>query len=68
MGFAQLGNKPVSELSKLELMFSGGVGGAMFWLVMFPSDLVKSKIQTDFVDKPEWGGIWSTTKKVRADR
>ncbi|CAH2224992.1 Mitochondrial ornithine transporter 1 [Pelobates cultripes] len=39
------GEKTKDELGVLPLMISGGIGGISLWLVVFPVDCVKSRIQ-----------------------
>jgi len=35
----------VSPTGPLRTMISGAVGGIVFWIVIFPADVVKSRIQ-----------------------
>lgn len=37
---------PVTQLSSLSLMTAGGIGGAAFWVAVYPMDVIKSRIQT----------------------
>ncbi|XP_041918664.1 solute carrier family 25 member 15a isoform X2 [Alosa sapidissima] len=43
--FAQHMGKDKEDIGVLPLMFSGGFGGACLWLVVYPIDCVKSRIQ-----------------------
>ncbi|KAK7788578.1 hypothetical protein R5R35_000162 [Gryllus longicercus] len=40
------------DIGALRTMAAGAVGGSVFWLVMFPIDVVKSRIQVDGVRDP----------------
>ena len=41
------GGTDTSGLGRGSLMLSGGVAGAAFWLMVYPTDVVKSVIQVD---------------------
>ncbi|KAM8976508.1 mitochondrial ornithine transporter 1-like [Pelodytes ibericus] len=43
--FFASGGKSKDELGPVALMLSGGVGGVSLWLVVFPVDCIKSRIQ-----------------------
>ncbi|GMH44656.1 hypothetical protein BSKO_12608 [Bryopsis sp. KO-2023] len=60
----QQGLRDVSELGTGALLFAGGVGGMAFWLPMYPTDVVKSKLQIDSFKNPTYRGIWDCTKKI----
>ncbi len=45
----------VEELGTLGLLTAGGCGGLGVWLVVFPIDTIKSRIQTDTVGRYERG-------------
>jgi solute carrier family 25 carnitine/acylcarnitine transporter 20/29 len=57
---------PVSELPITITMFSGSVGGVLFWLLFFPLDVVKSAYQGDspYKDKKRFMGIMDTYSKL----
>ncbi|CAD7697759.1 unnamed protein product [Ostreobium quekettii] len=55
-----------SGLGTLSLGTAGAVGGAAFWLVMYPADVIKSKIQIDNVHRPIYKGIVDCAIKVHA--
>lgn len=44
------GDKPVSSLSPLLVMLSGGLGGVGYWVSCYPLDIIKSAIQCDAID------------------
>jgi len=53
-----------AQPSPLSLMFAGGMGGVMFWLPVYPVDLVKSRIQTDLTG--QYTGMLDCFRKVIA--
>lgn len=46
IGLAAWQGVPTSQLGSASLMAAGGIGGAAFWVLMFPVDVVKSRLQT----------------------
>lgn len=58
------GLKDTSELGTGALLVAGGVGGSAFWIPMYPTDVVKSRIQVDNVHNPTYKGILDCTRKV----
>lgn len=55
---ANLRNKPVDQLGIFSLCFAGAIAGIASWVVTFPIDVVKSRIQGDGIDgKREYQGI-----------
>jgi len=53
-----------SHPSPLALMFSGGMGGVFCWLSVYPVDMVKSRMQTDF--NKQYSGTLDCTRKIVA--
>lgn len=63
--FAHLkGLEDTSQLDRLSQATAGGIGGAAFWLLCYPFDIIKSKIQVDNVHQPTYSGIYDCAKKV----
>eukprot|EP00210_Caulerpa_lentillifera_P000162 g157.t1 len=58
------GLSDASGLDRLSLATAGGIGGAAFWLLCYPFDIIKSKIQVDNVHQPTYGGIYDCAKKT----
>lgn len=58
------GLSSTNELGTTALLIAGGVGGSAFWIPMYPTDVIKSRIQVDNVHKPLYNGILDTTRKV----
>eukprot|EP00879_Flechtneria_rotunda_P032438 GHRR01035645.1.p1 GENE.GHRR01035645.1~~GHRR01035645.1.p1 ORF type:complete len:348 (+),score=108.87 GHRR01035645.1:526-1569(+) len=54
------------QLSHLDLLLAGGLGGTAFWLACYPADIVKSKLQLDSYDKPRFQGILDCGRQVVA--
>ena len=48
-------------------MLAGGVGGTFFWFAAFPSDLIKSKLQTEPYDRPKYRGFWDCAVRTVRD-
>jgi solute carrier family 25 carnitine/acylcarnitine transporter 20/29 len=47
----------------MSLFVSGGIAGVLGWLVTYPLDVIKSRIQTDSFRKPQYSGILDCIKK-----
>jgi len=45
------------------MFISGGVAGVLGWLATYPLDVIKSRLQTDRLDRPKYSGIIDCTKK-----
>ncbi|CEO95967.1 Mitochondrial carrier protein [Plasmodiophora brassicae] len=45
-------SRNVDQLSDVELLCSGGFAGICYWLFTYPTDIIKSALQTDAVDRP----------------
>lgn len=62
---AYLFNKDINQLGIFSLCFAGGIAGIASWVVTFPMDVVKSRIQGDGIDgKKEYQGIIDCFKKT----
>lgn len=63
---ARNGRGDVEHLSFGELLFAGGVGGFLYWIFTYPTDVVKSSIQGDYVDpmKRKYKGIIHCTRTI----
>ncbi|CAL9099198.1 unnamed protein product [Musa acuminata var. zebrina] len=60
------GGKDTSELGRWPLMVAGGLGGASFWLSVYPTDVVKSVIQVDDYKNPKYSGSVGALRKIAA--
>ncbi|CAL9091248.1 unnamed protein product [Musa textilis] len=60
------GGKDTSGLGRWPLMVAGGLGGASFWLSVYPTDVVKSVIQVDDYKNPKCSGSVNTLRKIAA--
>ena len=54
-----------SLLGQGSMLVAGGIGGAAFWVTVFPLDVVKSRIQTDNVHAPQYRGTLHCLRTVR---
>ena len=62
---ANLCNKQVDQLGIFSLCFAGAVAGIASWVVTFPIDVIKSRIQGDGIDgKKEYQGIIDCFRKT----
>ena len=59
------GLNSTSELGKGSLMAAGGAAGAVYWLVVYPADIVKSKLQVDSFHKPAYKGTLDCARQVK---
>lgn len=56
---------PTSELGPASLMTAGGVGGAAFWIVTYPFDVVKSRLQTQNIHALDrYHGTWDCMTRL----
>lgn len=60
------GGQDTSNLGRGSLILSGGLAGAVFWLSVYPTDVVKSVIQVDDYKKPRYSGSVDAFKKILA--
>jgi len=56
----------VTDLPAWKVMTAGGVGGFMYWALTYPTDVLKSTIQTDNIDRTQrkYHGIIDCAKKI----
>ncbi|KAG0603867.1 hypothetical protein M758_10G126900 [Ceratodon purpureus] len=52
------------NLSTASLLLAGGVAGAMFWLLVYPADVIKSTIQVDDYQNPKYSSTFDAFRKV----
>ena len=55
-----------SSLGFRDNMLAGGLGGTAFWLACYPTDVVKSKLQTDSYTAPKYRGMADCARKIVA--
>jgi len=60
------GGQDTSKLGRGSQLFAGGVAGAMFWVSVYPTDVIKSVIQVDDHRNPKYNGTMDAFKKVFA--
>ncbi|KAM7258379.1 hypothetical protein ACFE04_014120 [Oxalis oulophora] len=60
------GGPDTSKLGKGSLMLAGGLGGAACWLLIYPTDIIKSKIQIDDYRNPKYFGSIDAFRKIMA--
>jgi len=74
-GFYELSRKvmlkegeTVANLPAWKTMIAGAIGGLMYWSLTYPTDVIKSTIQTDNIDrtKRKYHGIVDCAKKILA--
>ena len=46
-------------------MLAGGAAGAVYWLCVYPADIIKSKLQTDNFRKPAFKGSLDCARQVK---
>jgi solute carrier family 25 carnitine/acylcarnitine transporter 20/29 len=58
----------VSDLPAWKVMIAGATGGVAYWGVTYPTDVIKSTIQTDNIDPSQrkYHGIADTARKIYA--
>eukprot|EP01112_Ceratiomyxa_fruticulosa_P020775 TRINITY_DN7172_c0_g1_i1.p1 TRINITY_DN7172_c0_g1~~TRINITY_DN7172_c0_g1_i1.p1 ORF type:complete len:301 (+),score=46.79 TRINITY_DN7172_c0_g1_i1:874-1776(+) len=58
----------VEDLPGWKVMIAGGFGGMMYWSLTYPTDVIKSSIQTDNINPAErkYHGIIDCAKKIYA--
>ncbi len=60
----------MQDLEAWKVLTSGGIGGVMYWLLTYPTDVIKSTMQTDSTNRAERkysGWMDCATKIYRAD-
>ncbi|KAM0934147.1 putative mitochondrial carrier domain superfamily [Dioscorea sansibarensis] len=60
------GGNDTSRLGRGSLMTAGGLAGAAFWAIVYPTDVVKSVIQVDDYKNPKYSGSINAFKKILA--
>lgn len=60
------GGKDTSGLGRGSLIVAGGLAGASFWSIVYPTDVVKSVIQIDDYKKPKYSGSINAFKSILA--
>lgn len=60
------GGKDTSGLGRGSLVMAGGIAGASFWFLVYPTDVVKSVIQVDDYKSPKYSGSINAFKKIVA--
>ena len=48
-----------SWTEKLKIMMAGGVAGLSSWVIGYPIDYLKTKIQSQDLDNKQYRGIWN---------
>ncbi|EFJ22553.1 hypothetical protein SELMODRAFT_443165 [Selaginella moellendorffii] len=61
---ALAGGKATNTLGQGSLLAAGGAAGAMYWLAVYPADVVKSMIQVDDHSNPKFRGTLDAFQKV----
>jgi solute carrier family 25 carnitine/acylcarnitine transporter 20/29 len=60
------GGRDTSQLGRGSLILAGGLGGAACWLLIYPTDIVKSVIQIDDYRNPKYSGSIDAFRKILA--
>ncbi|KAK7386670.1 hypothetical protein VNO78_27005 [Psophocarpus tetragonolobus] len=60
------GGTDTSGLSRGSLIVAGGLAGASFWFIVYPTDVIKSVIQVDDYRNPKFSGSFDAFRKIRA--
>lgn len=60
------GGQDTSGLGRGTLIVAGGLAGAAFWGVVYPTDVVKSVIQVDDYKNPKYSGSIDAFRKILA--
>ncbi|OAY24405.1 mitochondrial carnitine/acylcarnitine carrier-like protein [Manihot esculenta] len=60
------GGQDTSQLGRGSLMLAGGLAGGTFWLMVYPTDVVKSVIQVDDHRNPKFNGSIDAFRKILA--
>lgn len=58
------GGRETSQLGMGALLTSGGIAGAACWVLIYPTDVVKSVIQIDEFHQPKYAGSIDALKKI----
>lgn len=59
----------MSDLSVVRVFTAGGFAGVMYWLLTYPTDVIKSTMQSDDIEKKnrKYTGIVDCAKKMYAN-
>lgn len=60
------GGQDTSKLGQGSLILAGGLAGGSIWLVIYPTDVVKSVIQIDNFKNPKFSGSIDAFRKILA--
>lgn len=60
------GGSDTSSLGRGSLMLAGGLAGGSFWMIVYPTDVVKSVIQVDDYKNPKYNGSINAFRKILA--
>ncbi|KAI4328085.1 hypothetical protein L6164_020472 [Bauhinia variegata] len=60
------GGSDTSKLGRGSMIVAGGLAGASFWLLVYPTDVVKSVIQVDDCKNPKYSGSFDAFRKIKA--
>ncbi|XP_004512531.1 mitochondrial carnitine/acylcarnitine carrier-like protein [Cicer arietinum] len=60
------GGSDTSKLGRGSLMVAGGLAGAAFWVMVYPTDVIKSVIQVDDYKNPKFSGSIDAFKRIKA--
>ncbi|KAE9607025.1 hypothetical protein Lal_00025857 [Lupinus albus] len=60
------GGSDTSGLGRGSLIVAGGLAGASFWVMVYPTDVVKSVIQVDDYKSPKFSGSVDAFRKIRS--
>ena len=52
------------ELGTGQLMLAGAGAGAVYWLTVYPADVIKSKLQVDSYQRPIYKGTLDCARQV----
>ncbi|MBA0559488.1 hypothetical protein Golob_016450, partial [Gossypium lobatum] len=55
-----------SKLGRGSFIVAGGLGGAAFWLTVYPTDVIKSVIQVDDYKNPKYTGSINAFRRIFA--
>lgn len=58
------GGSDTSSLGQGSLIMAGGVAGASFWGIVYPTDVVKSVLQVDDYKNPKYSGSMDAFRKI----
>ncbi|XP_050234556.1 mitochondrial carnitine/acylcarnitine carrier-like protein [Mercurialis annua] len=60
------GGQDTSQLGRGSLMLAGGLAGASFWALVYPTDVVKSVLQVDDYRNPKFSGSINAFRTILA--